>query len=112
MRFDPQLPKLIAARFPAVRDFEIDHHAERVRPVEYVDGRGRRVNEWPPVARWRVGEQRFSYVLKPTFRAARWGVLCVGGTSVRADYSSEHDKLWQLLQRTSEGEEEALTRDT
>lgn len=103
MRFEPQLPKLIAAQFPGVRDFEIDHIEEKVLPVGYEDGRGRKANEWPPVARWRVGEQRFSYVLKPTFRTERWGVLCFGWTAVRADYSDEDDKLWQLLQWSAEG---------
>jgi len=103
MRFEPQLPKLIAARFPGVCDFEIDHLAERVQPVEYEDCKGRMANEWPPVACWRVGVQRFRYVLKPTFRAERWGVLCFGGTTVRANYSDEDGKLWQLLQWSSEG---------
>jgi hypothetical protein len=103
MRFESQLPKLIATRFPGVRGFEIDYLAERVQPVEYKDGRGRRANEWPPVARWCVGGQRFRYVLKPTFRAERWGVLCFGGTTVRADYSDEDGKLWQLLQWSAEG---------
>ena len=103
MRFEPRLPKLVTARFPSVRDFEIDQFAERVQPVEYEDGRGRKANEWPPVARWRVGVQRFSYVLKPTFHAERWGVLCFGGTTVRADYSGGDDKLWQLLQWSAEG---------
>ena len=103
MRFEPQMPKLISAIFPSVIGFEIDHLEGRVQPVEYEDGRGRKANEWPPVARWRVGEQRFRYVLKPTFRAERWGVLCFGGTVVRADYSGEEEKLWQLLQWSAEG---------
>lgn len=101
--FEPMLPKLVAARFPSVKGFRVDHMAENVQPVEYEDGRGRKANEWPPVASWRVGSQRYSYVLKPEFRRERWGVLCFGGTTVRADYSAEDDKLWHLLQWSAEG---------
>lgn len=102
--FEPMLPKMVAARFPSVEGFRVDHMAENVQPVEYEDGRGRKANEWPPVARWRVGAQRYSYVLKPTFKVERWQMTpFFGGTTVRADYSAEDDKLWQLLQWSVEG---------
>lgn len=102
--FEPMLPKLVAARFPSVEGFRVDHMAENVLPVEYKDGQGRKANEWPPVARWRVGAQRYSYVLKPTFKAERWQIgRLFGGTTVRADYSAEDEKLWQLLQWSVEG---------
>jgi hypothetical protein len=102
--FEPMLPKIVAARFPSVEGFRVDHMAENVQPVEYEDGRGRKANEWPPVARWRVGLQRYSYVLKPTFKAERWQMTpFFVGTTVRADYSAEDDKLWQLLQWSVEG---------
>ena len=93
------LPKLVSARFPSVRDFRVDYMAENVQPVEYEDGRGNKANEWPPVARWRVGAQRYSYVLKPAFIAERWQMTpFFGGTTVRADYSAEDGKLWRVLQ--------------
>ena len=93
--FKPMLPKLVEARFPSVDGFRVDHMAENVRPVEYEDGRGHKANEWPPVARWRVGAERYSYVLKPAFKAERWQITpFFGGTTVRADYSAEDDKLW------------------
>lgn len=102
--FEPMLPKIVAARFPSVEGFRVDHMAENVLPVEYEDGRGRKANEWPPVARWRVGAQRYSYVMKPAFRAERWQIgPLFGGTTVRADYSAEDEKLWQLLQWSVEG---------
>lgn len=103
MIFESPLKKLIESRFPGVRGFEIDYLSERVEPVVYKDGRGRQSKEWPPVACWRVGEQRFRYVLKPSFIVERWGVLCFGGTTARADYSGEDGKLWQLLQWSTEG---------
>ena len=82
-----------------VQDFHVDHFAERVQPIEYEDGRGRKANEWPPVARWRVGAMHYSYVLKPRFVAERWQMTPLfGGTHVRADYGDEDEKLWQLLQ--------------
>lgn len=102
--FEPMLPKIVAARFPSVENFRVDYMAGNVQPVEYEDGRGRKANEWPPVARWRVGAQRFSYVLKPAFKAERWQIgPLFGGTTVHADYSAEDDKLWQLLQWSVEG---------
>lgn len=102
--FEPMLPKIVAARFPGVEGFRVDNMAVNVQPVEYQDGRGRKANEWPPVARWRVGAQRFSYVLKPAFKAERWQIgPLFGGTTVSADYSAEEDKLWQLLQWSVEG---------
>lgn len=98
------LPKLVAARFPSVEGFHVDHTAVNVLPVEYEDGRGHKANEWPPVARWRVGSMRYSYVLKPRFVAERWQMTPLfGGTTVRADYSAEDDKLWRLLQWSVEG---------
>lgn len=104
--FEPMLPKLVAARFPTVKDFRVDGLAENVQPVEYEDGRGRKANEWPPVARWRVGSMRYSYVLKPRFVAERWQMTPLfGGTHVRADYSDEDEKLWQLLQWSVEGKD-------
>lgn len=101
--FEPMLPKLVAAHFPTVERFEVDHMAHGVKPVEYHDGNGRLRREYPPVVTWRVGSQRYAYVLKPKLRRERWGVLCFGGTTVRADYKSEDDKLWQLLQWSVEG---------
>ena len=102
--FEPMLPKIVALRFPSVTGFRVDHMAENVRPVEYEDGRGHKAKEWPPVARWRIGSQRYSYVLKPAFTAEQWRITpFFGGTTVRADYSAEDDKLWQLLQWSVDG---------
>ena len=102
--FEPMLPKIVAARFPSVKGFHVNRMTENVDPVEYEDGNGNRANEWPPVARWRVGTQRFSYVLKPAFQAVRWQIgpiFC--GTIVQVDYHAEDDKLWKLLQWSVEG---------
>lgn len=102
--FEPMLPELVKARFPSVDGFRVDHMAENVQPVEYEDGRGRKANEWPPVARWRVGSMRYSYVLKPRFVSERWQMTPLfGGTHVRADYSAEDERLWQLLQWSVDG---------
>ena len=99
--FEPMLPKMVALRFPSVLDFAVER-MHNVQPVEYRDhGKNRR--EYPPVARWSVGDKRFRYALKPTFKVERWGVLCFGGTTTRADYSDEDGKLWQLLQWSAEG---------
>lgn len=100
------LQKIVAKRFPSVEDFHVDNMAYNVKPVEYVDGRGRIAHEWPSVARWRVGSRRFAYVLKPKFRAERWSALCFGGTTVLADYSDEDEKMWKLLQWSAEGKTE------
>ena len=104
MNFETQLPKMIAARFPAVSGFEIDHFAN-VLPVEYADG-GYKKTEWPPVARWRVGGKRYAYALKPTFKVERWQLLCFGGT-VRADYTTQEEALMKCLQWSSQGKEAA-----
>lgn len=102
--FEPRWPRLVQERFPNVEDFRVDYMVENVQPVEYEDGRGRKAKEWPPVARWRVGSIRYSYVLEPRFVAERWQMTPLfGGTHVRADYSAEDDKLWQLLQWSAEG---------
>jgi len=89
--------------FPSIEDFRVEH-IENVRPVEYVDSRGRIRNEWPPVARWRVGQNRHCYVLKPSFVDERWNICGIfAGTSTKTNYDDEKDKLWQILRWSVEG---------
>lgn len=98
------LQRMIAARFPKVSSFRIDDGRPNIQPVEYDEG-GRLAREYPPVARWIVGEERFSYVLKPKFKVERWGVLCFtfGGTTTKIDYTPENETLLKLLQWSSDG---------
>lgn len=100
----PILHRLVKQRFPSVEDFRVEAMGGNVTPVEYQDGRGHRMNEWPPVAHWRVGGTRFKYVLKPKFIDEHWKITpFFGGTHVRADYGDEDEKLWKLLQWSVEG---------
>lgn len=96
-------PKLVADRFPNVKDFRVEHMVVTVEPVEYKDGNGLAAYEFPPVIFWRVGEQHYSYVMKPAFRRMYIGGLRSRNAVVRADYSLENSKLWKLLQWSSEG---------
>lgn len=97
------LEKLIAVRFPTIRNFEVDHMSTRVKPVKYEDGHGYELNEYPPVASWRVGNTRYKYVLKPSFRTEVWRAFIFSGKTVHTDYSSEEEKMWQILQWSVEG---------
>lgn len=106
MRIEPQLLKLIAARFPGVRDFEFDHFAERVQPVEYNKGRNRKI-EFPPVAKWKVANRSYAYVFKPTFKIERWQILCFDVETVRPDYAAEEVLLFKCLQWSIDGKEAA-----
>jgi hypothetical protein len=97
------IEKLIEVRFPSIRNFNVDSMSVSVTPVKYEDGHGYECNEYPPVATWRVGNTRYKYVLKPTFRSDVWRAFIFSGTTVRADYSSEEEKMWQILQWSVEG---------
>lgn len=104
--FDPVLPKLVAARFPNVEDFHIDYNAANVKPVEYDNGRGIKSDELPLVVRWRIGSQRYAYVMKPTFKVEQREICPFLGlkiTNVRADYSADDVIIWKLLQWSVEG---------
>ena len=96
------LEKQVAAMFPRVQDFHVETMTANTTPVEF-NGGPRTVREYPPVARWRVGDVRFSYALKPTFRSERWGGWFFGGEDVRVDYDQERETLMKLLTWSSEG---------
>lgn len=61
---------------PTVERLEIDHWCDGVKPIHYVsDGLGR--SEFPPVLRWRIGKERFAFVLKPKLKTRQWS-MCFG----------------------------------
>ena len=96
------LQNMIAARFPKVRNFRVEHNSPNVEPVEYHNGL-RTAREYPPVACWSVGDEQFRYVAKPTFQAERWSVPFFSGTTTKATYDRENDTLLKLLRWSSEG---------
>lgn len=98
MTQEAMIAAVASRRYPGVTDFAIDHTATNVRPVEFLQAGGRRHLAYPPVVRWRVGERRYAYVLKPTFRVERWRCWLVNGFAIIDDYSEEEGKLWRLLE--------------
>ncbi len=95
--------KLVSDRFPNVNKFRVEYMLVTVDPVKYKDANGLEANEYPPVVCWQVGEQHYSYVMKPSFRRVYIGGLLRRNAVVRADYSLEQSKVWKLLQWSSEG---------
>lgn len=98
------LEEHVAACFPSVKKFRIASATSNVEPVVFTDEHGKRRHEYPPVAMWEVGDIRYRYVFKPTFRATPWQVspfFC--GTTVSADYSEEKDRLFEILRLSAEG---------
>ena len=96
------LEDTVKARFPTISRFEIDWMSESVQPVIY-DDIGIKYYEYPPVAKWQIGNVRFKYVAKPTFKktSGLWWLPKSG--SVRADYNDDVDNLFQVIQWTVEG---------
>ena len=96
------LERTVKAKFPTISRFEVDWSGENVRPVVYDDGRAE-LREYPPVAKWRIGNTRFSYVGKPTFKriSGVWWLPNSGRTI--ADYNDDTDNLFQVIQWTVEG---------
>lgn len=99
------IEQTVRARFPGVQDFRIDQMPHNVQAVEYLDAKGNRRHEIPPVVRWRVGDQRFAYVLNPKFRVERWRVaFFFESATTRADYTAEQERLWDILQWSVDGQ--------
>lgn len=94
----------ILGEFPTLDYFEIDHSAHRVLPVSYEHPRHGTKLEYPPVARWRVGDRRYAYVLSPAFvqRTIHWNVF-FKETVLEPDYRSEDNKLMQIIQWSVDG---------
>lgn len=95
--------RIVELRFPTISDFEIDHYSLNVTPVKYYAGKGRDANEYPPVVSWRIGNARYRYVLKPSFKTEVWKAFLYSSKMVHANYDTEEEKLWKILQWSVDG---------
>lgn len=93
--------KMLAVKFPTVRDFRLEDSVS-VQPVEYNEY-GRTRNAYPPVARWKIGDMRYSYVLKPTFIKRPWEIWPISGVDIQVTYNDEIDTVLKVIELTVEG---------
>lgn len=106
----------VKRRFPEVRDFHVDYWAPNVAPIRFDDF----TTEYPPVARWKVGNMRHSYVLKPTMHRQHIGGLVgamlsiAGGRDydVHVSYEGQEQVIFEAIEASIKGPEavEALNR--
>jgi len=92
----------IKARYPNIKDFHIDHDDHNVLGIPYDEGYNSRI-EYPPVAKWRVGNTKYRYVLDPKFRVEDQSSFLFRSTTVRADYTDEESIIWLVLECSSRG---------
>lgn len=94
--------KFVRARFPQIDSIEVEHFSRNIRPVEErLDGKT--YTEYPPVIRWRIGQQRFAFVPKPSANVRRSGVLFWEFRDIEFNYNGQDDVLIKVLQMSVDG---------
>ena len=96
------IEQIVESEFPQITNFRILYF-ENVEPVISPDYK----TEYPPVVRWSVGNNRFSYVLKPEFAKHfiefSWWMPFDNKIEYKADYNKQHDTLLNCLRWSVEG---------
>ena len=59
--------QIVKQLYPTVTDLRCDAWSDNVQPIMY-DDCGSKRTEYPPVTSWRIGNNRFKYVLAPKFK--------------------------------------------
>lgn len=98
------IQQMIKNHWPTITMIEVDYISTNVDPVKYHDGPRLR-DEYPPVVRWRIGNRRYSYVLKPEFIKNHWSALIFSGHDTTPDYSKDQSTLFKCLQWSVEGKD-------
>lgn len=99
--FMEEFLKMLSVKFPTVKDFRLEDYV-RVKPVEYFES-GRERKAYPPVARWKIGDTRYSYVLKPTFIKRPWKLWPISGVDIEVTYNDEIDTVLKVIEQTVAG---------
>lgn len=100
MKFDKSfMERLVYGRFPQITEFEIDHMANNVQPVQFPDSEKLC---HPPIARWRIGSTRFCYVPRVNFQKCSPGRLgAFLGARSWYEVSYDDQELWDQLERST-----------
>ncbi len=98
--------QIVKQLYPTVTHLECDSWSHNVKPIQYHDGDMTRT-EYPPVVSWRIGNNRFRYVLAPKFRTVDYNdfVSIISGSSRRTvvDYKEQEQLILELIKYSVEG---------
>jgi hypothetical protein len=98
--------QIVKQMYPQVTHLECDSWSDNVQPIMY-DDCGSKRTEYPPVTSWRIGNNRFKYVLAPKFKTVYNNdfVSIISGSSRRTvvDYKEQEQLILELIKYTVEG---------
>ena len=94
MEFESYISKIISKEFPLVEDFRFDFSDFNVNPINRINSSE---IEYPPVAKWRVGKKRFSYVLNPTFIKVQIDGFLFIRKIVDISYQKDYERLFEVV---------------
>lgn len=88
--------RAILQKYPEVKNLQVNPWSENVQPIEYDSGDCGLNREYPPQVTWRVGDTRFSWAPRPSFKRETWSVFIFSGSTVKPEYGA--DGLQDLLE--------------
>lgn len=103
--------RAVLQEYPEVKNLQVNPWSENVQSINYDSGDCGFNREYPPQVTWRVGDARFSWAPRPSFKKETWSIFIFSGSTVRPHYDQQEcfQDLLELIKISVKPEKERAT---
>ena len=98
----------ILRKYPEISNLRVEPWSDNIEPIKYDSGDYGIKHEHPPQVTWRVGNTRFFWAPRPSFKRETWSIFIFSGSTVKPTYDQSDcfDDLLELIEISVKPEKE------